>query len=190
MPTVVKCPTCSSSVTWSEESQFRPFCSKRCQLIDLGEWSFENNKISTPWQRLQEDRDLLSLLKNDSPATASAIGNAVYYGTISLLLTEGDKRNSPTLLERAEQLYSEGPPDLLTRLRSGDNNLPNYRSIQRRALPSDIRALDNALKKLKAPSDNTDQINATAFERLTRVAPRIRDIPWTSATEVANTTNR
>ena len=144
-----------------------------------------DNKISTPWQRLQEDRDLISLLENDSPATASAIGNAVYFGTISLLLAEGDKRNSPTLIERAEQLYSEGPPNLLTRLRSGDNNLPNYRSIQRRALPSDIRALDNALKKLKAPSDNTDQINATAFERLTRVAPRIRDIPWTSATEVA-----
>ncbi|KAF7772034.1 hypothetical protein PCIT_a2020 [Pseudoalteromonas citrea] len=55
MPTVVKCPTCSSPVTWSEESQFRPFCSKRCQLIDLGEWSFENNKISTT---IQADAEL------------------------------------------------------------------------------------------------------------------------------------
>ena len=26
---------------------YRPFCSKRCQLIDLGEWSGENNKISS-----------------------------------------------------------------------------------------------------------------------------------------------
>ncbi|BBN82713.1 hypothetical protein PA25_26980 [Pseudoalteromonas sp. A25] len=47
MPTVVKCPTCQADVIWSEQSPNRPFCSKRCQLIDLGEWSFENNKIST-----------------------------------------------------------------------------------------------------------------------------------------------
>lgn len=47
MPTVVKCPTCQTDVTWSEQSPFRPFCSKRCQLIDLGEWSMENNKISS-----------------------------------------------------------------------------------------------------------------------------------------------
>ncbi|MCF6435318.1 MULTISPECIES: DNA gyrase inhibitor YacG [Pseudoalteromonas] len=47
MPTLVKCPTCQADVTWSEQSPNRPFCSKRCQLIDLGDWSFENNKIST-----------------------------------------------------------------------------------------------------------------------------------------------
>ena len=48
MPTIVNCPTCKSKVEWSQQSPHRPFCSKRCQLIDLGEWSFENNKISTP----------------------------------------------------------------------------------------------------------------------------------------------
>ncbi|HEA18792.1 MULTISPECIES: DNA gyrase inhibitor YacG [Pseudoalteromonas] len=48
MPTVVSCPTCKAQVEWSEKSPHRPFCSKRCQLIDLGEWSFENNKISAP----------------------------------------------------------------------------------------------------------------------------------------------
>ncbi|MDB2355968.1 MAG: DNA gyrase inhibitor YacG [Pseudoalteromonas sp.] len=48
MPTVVNCPTCKADVEWSEQSPHRPFCSKRCQLIDLGEWSFENNKISAP----------------------------------------------------------------------------------------------------------------------------------------------
>ncbi|KJY97818.1 MULTISPECIES: DNA gyrase inhibitor YacG [Pseudoalteromonas] len=47
MPTIVKCPTCEKQVTWSAQSPYRPFCSKRCQLIDLGEWSSENNKIST-----------------------------------------------------------------------------------------------------------------------------------------------
>lgn len=39
----VNCPTCQKIVVWGEESPFRPFCSKRCQLIDLGEWADEEN---------------------------------------------------------------------------------------------------------------------------------------------------
>ncbi|WJG10196.1 DNA gyrase inhibitor YacG [Aliiglaciecola sp. LCG003] len=42
----VNCPTCKEKVVWNEQSKFRPFCSKRCQLIDLGEWSDE--KMSIP----------------------------------------------------------------------------------------------------------------------------------------------
>lgn len=41
----VPCPTCYKSVTWNEENAFRPFCSKRCQLIDLGEWAAEEKSI-------------------------------------------------------------------------------------------------------------------------------------------------
>lgn len=48
MPSAVKCPTCQKDVLWQPASKFRPFCSKRCQLIDLGEWSEENHAISTP----------------------------------------------------------------------------------------------------------------------------------------------
>lgn len=44
----VTCPTCQNSVVWNKESEFRPFCSKRCQLIDLGEWAEEQHNISTP----------------------------------------------------------------------------------------------------------------------------------------------
>ncbi len=36
---VVQCPTCKQPVEWSEKSTFRPFCSKRCRLIDLGAWA-------------------------------------------------------------------------------------------------------------------------------------------------------
>ena len=32
-----KCPTCGKSVEW-KDNQFRPFCSERCQLVDLGRW--------------------------------------------------------------------------------------------------------------------------------------------------------
>lgn len=41
----VRCPTCSKPVTWSEASAFRPFCSERCRLIDLGEWANEEKAI-------------------------------------------------------------------------------------------------------------------------------------------------
>lgn len=41
----VHCPICQKKVEWSNESSFRPFCSKRCQLIDLGDWAAEEHRI-------------------------------------------------------------------------------------------------------------------------------------------------
>ena len=41
----VKCPTCEKEVEWKAENTFRPFCSERCKLIDLGEWATEGHKI-------------------------------------------------------------------------------------------------------------------------------------------------
>ncbi|MEO5702426.1 MAG: DNA gyrase inhibitor YacG [Gammaproteobacteria bacterium] len=38
-PKVVKCPTCSTPVEWSDNNAWRPFCSERCKLIDLGAWA-------------------------------------------------------------------------------------------------------------------------------------------------------
>jgi endogenous inhibitor of DNA gyrase (YacG/DUF329 family) len=43
--TAVKCPTCGRPVEWSADSQYRPFCSDRCRLIDLGAWLTEQHKI-------------------------------------------------------------------------------------------------------------------------------------------------
>lgn len=43
--TRVDCPTCGQSVVWNKSSPYRPFCSKRCQLIDLGEWADEEKRI-------------------------------------------------------------------------------------------------------------------------------------------------
>ncbi len=45
MARMVKCPTCRRPVEWSEESVYRPFCSDRCRLIDLGAWFDERHKI-------------------------------------------------------------------------------------------------------------------------------------------------
>jgi hypothetical protein len=52
-PTVVRCPICKKEVIW-EKSPYRPFCSERCKLIDLGEWLSEDYRISSP---LEEDED-------------------------------------------------------------------------------------------------------------------------------------
>ncbi|WP_312119229.1 DNA gyrase inhibitor YacG [Kosakonia cowanii] len=43
--TIVNCPTCGKPVVWGEASPYRPFCCKRCQLIDLGEWAAEEKRI-------------------------------------------------------------------------------------------------------------------------------------------------
>ena len=47
MASMVKCPTCRRSVEFSAESVYRPFCSDRCRLIDLGDWLSEKNAIPT-----------------------------------------------------------------------------------------------------------------------------------------------
>ncbi|MSE16563.1 DNA gyrase inhibitor YacG [Pantoea agglomerans] len=41
----VACPQCGKDVIWDELSPWRPFCNKRCQLIDLGEWAAEEKRI-------------------------------------------------------------------------------------------------------------------------------------------------
>lgn len=41
----VRCPTCDRPVEWSESSPWRPFCSQRCKLIDLGAWAAEKHAI-------------------------------------------------------------------------------------------------------------------------------------------------
>jgi uncharacterized protein len=41
----VPCPTCREAVEWSPESPWRPFCSERCKLIDLGAWFSEKHAI-------------------------------------------------------------------------------------------------------------------------------------------------
>jgi endogenous inhibitor of DNA gyrase (YacG/DUF329 family) len=42
----VPCPTCRREVEWSEQSAFRPFCSERCRMVDLGAWFAEERKVA------------------------------------------------------------------------------------------------------------------------------------------------
>jgi len=43
----MKCPICDKPTTWNDNPD-RPFCSERCRLIDLGNWSGEEYHISEP----------------------------------------------------------------------------------------------------------------------------------------------
>jgi endogenous inhibitor of DNA gyrase (YacG/DUF329 family) len=38
----VPCPICSKPALFSPANPFRPFCSERCKLIDLGQWASES----------------------------------------------------------------------------------------------------------------------------------------------------
>ena len=46
MVTIVKCPQCQKNVTWDVNAEWKPFCTERCKLIDLGDWAEGNHKIA------------------------------------------------------------------------------------------------------------------------------------------------
>jgi len=54
----VKCPTCGKPSSFSPENKFRPFCSERCQTLDLGAWAEE--KFAIP----SEDSEISTVNKN------------------------------------------------------------------------------------------------------------------------------
>lgn len=41
----VVCPHCGKVATYSPENKYRPFCSERCKLIDLGDWADEKHRV-------------------------------------------------------------------------------------------------------------------------------------------------
>ncbi|MEZ5552540.1 MAG: DNA gyrase inhibitor YacG [Pseudomonadales bacterium] len=45
IPRIVTCPTCNDRVKWTAGNPYRPFCSERCRLIDLGAWAAESHRI-------------------------------------------------------------------------------------------------------------------------------------------------
>ncbi|WAU73211.1 DNA gyrase inhibitor YacG [Acinetobacter sp. TR11] len=59
MPRTFPCPRCGEASTW-EANEFRPFCSERCKLIDLGAWASDEYKLptqDTPQAGLQRQED-------------------------------------------------------------------------------------------------------------------------------------
>jgi len=45
MARLVRCPQCGGDAVYAPENPFRPFCSERCRLIDLGAWANESYRV-------------------------------------------------------------------------------------------------------------------------------------------------
>jgi len=66
-PRIVACPTCGKPVAWTRAQAFRPFCSERCKLIDLGAWAAERYRVP-----VVEDKDRLEEQGPDSAPPPAA----------------------------------------------------------------------------------------------------------------------
>jgi len=55
----VACPTCGKNAPWTAGNKWRPFCSERCKLIDLGAWASESYRVPV-------------VEENDQPGESSA----------------------------------------------------------------------------------------------------------------------
>jgi endogenous inhibitor of DNA gyrase (YacG/DUF329 family) len=58
MSKIVRCPTCKKPASFESSNRYRPFCSERCQILDLGAWADEKFAIPT------EDSEISSVNKN------------------------------------------------------------------------------------------------------------------------------
>ena len=52
---MVRCPACGGPSLYAPENRYRPFCSERCKVHDLGAWASENFRVEAePDQSLAE----------------------------------------------------------------------------------------------------------------------------------------
>lgn len=47
MTRVYLCPHCNKETSLKADNEWRPFCSERCSMVDLGGWMDERNKIAS-----------------------------------------------------------------------------------------------------------------------------------------------
>jgi uncharacterized protein len=43
----VRCPRCRKETEYSPQNEWRPFCSERCKMIDLGKWAAEDYRVES-----------------------------------------------------------------------------------------------------------------------------------------------
>jgi len=60
-----ECPTCGKMLTVArnEDATFRPFCSSRCKMVDLGRWLDGTYRVSEPLT--PEDLEKGAILESD-----------------------------------------------------------------------------------------------------------------------------
>jgi uncharacterized protein len=56
----MKCPMCGQETTW-KNNPTRPFCSEKCQALDLGKWATGDYRISgNPLPELDKEASVTS----------------------------------------------------------------------------------------------------------------------------------
>jgi endogenous inhibitor of DNA gyrase (YacG/DUF329 family) len=51
----VPCPRCGQPALFGPENKWRPFCSERCKLIDLGQWASERYRVPAEDKKPDEE---------------------------------------------------------------------------------------------------------------------------------------
>ena len=54
---ILNCPQCGKIMAWDSANPYRPFCSERCKLVDLGQWASEAYRIPEVEKREEDDTD-------------------------------------------------------------------------------------------------------------------------------------
>ena len=54
-PRTVACPACGKPAVFAPSNAWRPFCSERCRMVDLGGWAAESYRI--PKRPDEDERD-------------------------------------------------------------------------------------------------------------------------------------
>jgi endogenous inhibitor of DNA gyrase (YacG/DUF329 family) len=63
---IVRCPHCGKDALYIPENLFRPFCSQRCRMIDLGEWA--DGQFRIPGEELTAQSILENFEKDENEA--------------------------------------------------------------------------------------------------------------------------
>lgn len=51
----IQCPQCGATTEYALGNPFRPFCSERCKLIDMGAWASGHYRIASSEAADEED---------------------------------------------------------------------------------------------------------------------------------------
>ncbi|MEC4673332.1 MAG: DNA gyrase inhibitor YacG [Nitrospirota bacterium] len=62
---IVSCHSCRQQVEW-EGNPYRPFCSRRCQILDLGVWISEG-------YRIPDEHELPLISEDEGPRSPNSL---------------------------------------------------------------------------------------------------------------------
>jgi endogenous inhibitor of DNA gyrase (YacG/DUF329 family) len=51
----VPCPRCGRPAVFAPENKWRPFCSERCKIVDLGDWASERFRVPVPDEKPDDE---------------------------------------------------------------------------------------------------------------------------------------